>query len=296
MQSEIAAIDNCDWIDNKAGLCKSELMDMLGVEEKISVIDPTSMAAFNFKKYGAKDDLTVNRNPVKGEDTSTINSKDQEGKSLAEHTQYEFDQGDQTTLGGSERGGPDDATEAEGALPWESDWTIDKTVSEMPESNMRRTRVMGEDDDEDIDMNKNEGLNYRTARYDNRQEEEEETSYANSKTNVSHSSANSSTDNPSVQQLMDQMAVIQRQLAQLKAQSPPKSPVHQDKEHASPSMNTPAEQENNEEINMTNNKEAKADSASEQPPPTQGKTAEVPEDSKEKSKSKGKVASGHQNG
>ena len=61
-------------------------------------------------------------------------------------------------------------------------------------------------------------------------------------------------------------------------------------------MNTPAEQENNEEINMTNNKEAKADSASEQPPPTQGKTAEVPEDSKEKSKSKGKVASGHQNG
>ena len=81
-----AAIDNCDWIDNKAGLCKSELIDMLGVEEKISVIDPTSMAAFSLKKYGTKDDLTVNRNPIKGEDTSTINSKDQEGKSLAEHT------------------------------------------------------------------------------------------------------------------------------------------------------------------------------------------------------------------
>ena len=43
MQSEIAAIDNCDWIDNKAGLCKSELIDMLGVEEKILVIDPTTV-------------------------------------------------------------------------------------------------------------------------------------------------------------------------------------------------------------------------------------------------------------
>ena len=262
------------------------------------MIDPTSMVAFNFKKYGAIDDLTVNRNPIKGEDTSTINSKDQEGKSLAEHTQFEFDQGDQTTLGGSERGGPDDATEAEGALPWESDWTTDHTGAEMPESNKRRTRVMGEDDDEDIDMNKREGLHYRTARYDNRQDEEEETSYANSKTNVSHSSAtNSSTDNPSVQQLMDQMAIIQRQLAQMQAQSPPKSLVIQDKAQASPSTNTPAEQENNEEINMTNNKEAKADSASEQPTPTQGKAAEAPEDSKEKSKSKASmVASGHQNG
>ena len=138
---------------------------------------------------------------------------------MAEHTQYEFDQGDQTTLGGSERGGVDKATEAEGAigtLPWESDWTTEHTGAEMPESNKRRTRVMGEDDDEDIDMNKREELHYRTTRYDNRQDEEEEASYANSKTNVSHSSAtNSSSDNPSVQQLMDQMAIIQRQLAQM---------------------------------------------------------------------------------
>ena len=59
MQSEIAATDNYDWIDNRAGLCKSELVDMLGVEEKISVIDPTSMAVFNFKKYRPNDDLTV---------------------------------------------------------------------------------------------------------------------------------------------------------------------------------------------------------------------------------------------
>ena len=110
------------------------------------MIDPTSMAAFNFKNYGAKDDLTVNRNPIKGEDTSTINSKDQEGKSLAEHTQYEFNQGDQTTLGGSERGGVDDATEAEGAigtLPWESDWTTENTGAEMPESNKRNAHAYG---------------------------------------------------------------------------------------------------------------------------------------------------------
>ena len=62
-------------------------------------------------------------------------------------------------------------------------------------------------------------------------------------------------------------------------------------------MNTPAEQENNDDIIMTNNKEATADSASEQPTTTQGKAAEAPEDSKEKSKSMARmVASGHQNG
>ena len=54
----------------------------------------------------------------------------------------------------------------------------------MPESIKRNahaygTRVMGED--EDIDMNKREELQYRTARYENRHEEEEEESYANSR-------------------------------------------------------------------------------------------------------------------
>ena len=93
------------------------------------------------------------------------------------------------------------------------------------------------------------------------------------------------------------MAIIQRQLAKMQAKLPPKLPAIQDKVQASPSTNTPAEQENNEEIIMTNNKEAKADSASEQPTTAQGKAAEVPEDSKEKSKSMATmVASGHQNG
>ena len=161
------------------------------------------------------------------------------------------------------------------------------------------TRVMGEDDDEDIDMNKREELQYRAARYDNRNEEEEEESYANSKTNVSNSSAtNSSTDNPSVQQLMDQMAIIQRQLAKMQAQLPLKLPAIQDTAQASPSTNTPAEQVNNKEIIKTSNKEATtADPASEPPTSTQGKAAEATKDSKQKSKSiASEVVSGHQNG
>ena len=36
------------------------------------------------------------------------------------------------------------------------------------------TRVMGEDDDEDIDMNKREEQQYRATRYDNCNESEEE--------------------------------------------------------------------------------------------------------------------------
>ena len=88
MQSKIAAIENYPWVDQTAGLCKSEIVGMLGVEEKISVIDGSSMAAFNFKTYGHDDDLTVNKDSTKVEDSSTINSKDQGGTSLADHTQY----------------------------------------------------------------------------------------------------------------------------------------------------------------------------------------------------------------
>ena len=88
MQSKIAAIANCPWVDHIADLCKFELVGMIGTEEKISVIDQSSMAAFNFKKYGHDDDLEVNKDSTKVEDSSTINSKDQGGTSLADHTQY----------------------------------------------------------------------------------------------------------------------------------------------------------------------------------------------------------------
>ena len=109
-------------------LWKSELVDMHGLNEKISVIDPSSMAAFNFKRYGANDDLTVNRDKTKVEDTSTINSKCQQGTFLAKHTQCVLDQGHQTALGGSERGDDDDATGIEATnrtLLWDLDWMTD---------------------------------------------------------------------------------------------------------------------------------------------------------------------------
>ena len=148
------------------------------------VIDPISMAAFNFKRYGANNDLTVNREKTKVEDTSTINFKDQEGTSLAEHTQYVLDQGNQTTLGGSEIGGADEgprAKAANGSLPWELYWTTDNAGRKATAPIIRNTQaygtmMMGEEDSDDIDIDKREEgarleeQQHKATRYYNRDE------------------------------------------------------------------------------------------------------------------------------
>ena len=119
------------------------------------------------------------------------------------------------------------------------------------------------------------------------------------KTNVPNLSARTSpTDNPSIQQLMEHMAIIQQQLAKLQAQSPPKQPDIQDMAQSINSSGTPAGQENDSEIIKTSKQEAMtADLASEPHTSTQGKVAKATKDSKKKSTSKAReVESGHQNG
>ena len=87
------------------------------------------MATFNFKKYGAHDNLTVNKDKTKNEeDVSTIPSNYRGGTSLADNTIYELDHGDQTTLVGSAGG---DANDTRGASdePWERDWAAESTTT-----------------------------------------------------------------------------------------------------------------------------------------------------------------------
>ena len=137
------------------------------------------------------------------------------------------------------------------------------------------------------------------TRYDNCNESEEDEPYANYKTNELNLLATTSpTDKPSVQQLMEQMALIQQQLATLQAQLPPKQPAIQEMAQSIHPSGTPAGQENDSELINTSKQEAMtAHLASEPPTSTQGKAANVNKDSKKKSTIKEReVESGHQNG
>ena len=136
------------------------------------------------------------------------------------------------------------------------------------------------------------------TRYDNCKESEEDEPYANYKTNELNLLATTSpTDKPSVQQLMEQMALIQQQLATLQAQLPPKQPAIQKIAQSTKPLSTLAGQENDSELINTSKQEAMtAHLASEPPTSTQGKAAKATEDSKKKSTSKAReVESGHQN-
>ena len=127
----------------------------MGVQEKVSVIDPTSMAAFNFKKYGAHDDITVNKDKNKNEDASTIPLNHRGGTSLTEHTVYKLEQGDQTTLAGTEGGDPE-MPELAPYEAWESDWAAESTTTGATSQTKRSTtghaeKAMSDREEDKID-------------------------------------------------------------------------------------------------------------------------------------------------
>ena len=99
------------------------------------------MAAFNFEKYGAHDDITVNKDMTKNKDASTISLNRKGGTSLATHTMYELDQGDQTTLAGTEGGDPEMPPLAS-YQAWESDWTAESTTTADREEDEIDAQVM----------------------------------------------------------------------------------------------------------------------------------------------------------
>lgn len=231
MESEIAAIDDCSWVDTKAGLCKSELVGMMGVQEKVSIVDPTSMAAFNFKKYGAHDDMTVNKDKTKKEDASTIPPNYRGGTSLAENTMYELDQGDQTTLAGSE-GGDAEAPDLAPYEAWESDWAVESTTTGATTQTNRSTsgyaeKMMVDEEQDDIDeqmkaerkhqeeMRYNVEKNLKSNKSDAEQGKEVYTPPAHTQP------INNDTHNPLTEDLIiEQMKALQEKLALFQAQSP----------------------------------------------------------------------------
>ena len=84
MQGSIVAIELCLWIDTTAWLCKSDIAQLQESTEarKDPVMDPKSMAAFNFEK----NNNTVALFKKWGGNSLSIAVTGVERTSLAEHT------------------------------------------------------------------------------------------------------------------------------------------------------------------------------------------------------------------
>ena len=224
MQIKIMAIESFSWVDETAGLRKSELVDMLRVQAKVSVVDPKSMPAFNFEEYGHKDDLTVNKDPAKVEDASTIATKDQAGTSLAEHTKYIMGLGDQPTRGGLDPGEEADGTETgarKAGESWEFDWMIDSEGARSWPPVTRNeqaygTKRMGDNEKDDINDEMEQAAvvleeqHRQASRNLKMNQSDEKEVYAN-QTKIggnSFNEARSPTNQPSVQALMEQVIIF----------------------------------------------------------------------------------------
>ena len=135
MRDEIAEVEACSYVDIRDGLLKSELKEMDRGAARTRdpyILDPKSMAAFNF----TKDDNTV-KNFNDRADDDTIKTADHPGISLAEHTEYDMPNDDYMTTSPSEGGKDISGKQAskKPEYPWENLWDDDDDEVEYAGTN-----------------------------------------------------------------------------------------------------------------------------------------------------------------
>ena len=298
MESEIAAIDACSWVDSKAGLCKSELVEMMGVQEKESVIDPTSMAAFNFEKYGAHDDMTVNKDKTKVEDASTVSNL-REGTSLATNTMYEPDLEDQTTIADGDGGN----TVMPELADWEMEGETESTTTAEREEDKIDAQLMTARKEEVRHQEKKGQIIGDIASLKRTESEETLLQAFDTPASATSFTTQCGDDTVTIPLVMAQIEMLRKKLQGMQAKTPPPKAAQPKSAHAArrpktpPPLTFPFDTDKPGKA-ATGKKEANtADLASGPPTSNQDEAKKPVANSASKSKSNARVVvPGHQNG